>query len=114
MSDITKLYVTDGGTLTLIEPCRDDVLPNATLGGRSIPQMSTQEMLDHLADNDISTSVVYGDKDDAEENSDERYFRVIISLSTVGRVFSPPPYAKSFEEAIQTAHEAALDLEWLE
>ncbi len=48
MSDITKLYVTDGGTL----------------GGRSIPQMSTQEILDLLADNGILTSVVYKGTDE--------------------------------------------------
>ncbi|KKN30237.1 hypothetical protein LCGC14_0835870 [marine sediment metagenome] len=108
MSDITKLYVTDGGTLTLREPCKED------FAMRNEPSRSTQKTLDHLADNDIVTSVIYGDKDDAEENSDERYYRVKIFLSTAGRVFSPPPGAKSFEEAIRNGHEAALDLEWLE
>ena len=113
MSDITKLYVTDGGTLTLREPCKEDVLLNATLGGRSIPQMPTQEILDLLADNGILTSVVYGDKD-AEENSDERYYSVTILFRAEGRVSDPPRQATSYIEAVKIACQLAIELKWIE
>ena len=91
MSDITKLYVTDG----------------ATLGGRSIPQMSTQEILDLLADNGILTSVVY-------KGTDERYFSVTIFLSTAGRVSGPPRQATSYTEAVKIACQVAIELKWIE
>ena len=113
MSDTIKLYVTDDATLTVREPCKDDVLPNATLGGRSIPQMSTQEILDLLADNGILTSVVYGDKD-AEENSDERYYSVTILFRAEGRVSDPPKQATTYIEAVKIAYKLAKQLKWIE
>ena len=110
MSDITKLYVTDGGTLTLREPCKEDVLLNATLGGRSIPQMPTQEILDLLADNGILTSVVYGDS----EETGERYFSVTVLFRADGRVPDPPKQATTYIEAVQFAYELAKQLKWIE
>ena len=107
MSDITKLYVTDGGTLTLIEPCRED------FSMRNEPSRSTQKTLDLLADNGILTSVVYGDKD-AEENSDERYYSVTILFRAEGRVSDPPKQATTYIEAVKIAYKLARQLKWLE
>ena len=107
MSDITKLYVTDGGTLTLRDPCKEGAMRNE-------PSRSTQKTLDLLADNGILTSVVYGHKDDAEENSDERYYSVTILFRAEGRVSDPPKQATTYIEAVQFAYELAKQLKWIE
>jgi len=78
------------------------------------PSRSTQKTLDHLADNGILTSVVYGDKDDAEENSDERYYSVTILFRAEGRVSDPPKQATTYIEAVQFAYELAKQLKWIE
>ena len=110
MSDTIKLYVTDDATLTVREPCKDDVLPNATLGGRSIPQMSTQEILDLLADNGILTSVVYGET----KGIGARYFSVTLLFRAEGRVSDPPRQATSYIEAVKIACQVAIELKWIE
>lgn len=104
--DSPKIYIMDGATLTSRWPCKEDALSNE-------PSRSTQKTLDHLADNGILTSVVYGDKD-AEENSDERYYSVTIFFRAEGRVSDPPKQATTYIGAVQLAYELALDLEWLE
>lgn len=90
-----QLYTSEDSYVTRRTPC---------------PQLSTQEVLDLLADSDILTSVVYG----SAPPNNERYFSVSINSLRSGEVLSNPVQCSSFDEAAQTAYQIARKFGWIQ
>ncbi len=73
-----------------------------------VPNMTTQEVLDYLADRDIVTSIVYGNCGDKG-----KCFSVDILHEISTETLPIPEMANSYEHAIEIAYLEAIRLRWI-